>query len=399
MVPGDPHKAAGHRRAVIGSRSVTDRLLLLDGHSLAYRAFFALPVENFATTTGPAHQRRLRLHRDADQRPAGREADAGRGGVRPVRADLQARAVRRVQGRPDQGPGRVPQPDQPDLRGARRARHPAPVRPRLRGRRHHRHPRHPGQRGGRRRPHRHRRPRHLPAHRRPRDRALQQPRRVRHEALRPRLPGREVRADPGTVPRLRRPARRPERQPALHPRRRREDRDQVDRRVRLAREPGQPGRRGQGQGRRRAPREPRQRAPQPPAHPAASATCRPRRSARRRTTWRPPGPTATRSTTSSTPCSSGCCATGSTRPSPTACPARPPRAPATPPPKIKSSGASRSTRPSSPRDRSPPGWKTIGRSNGPGWHWQAAGPVASGWPPRSRSPPPTARARSSTRPS
>ena len=28
------------------------RLLLLDGHSLAYRAFYALPVENFATTTG-----------------------------------------------------------------------------------------------------------------------------------------------------------------------------------------------------------------------------------------------------------------------------------------------------------------------------------------------------------
>ena len=31
---------------------MTDRLLLLDGHSLAYRAFFALPMENFATTTG-----------------------------------------------------------------------------------------------------------------------------------------------------------------------------------------------------------------------------------------------------------------------------------------------------------------------------------------------------------
>ena len=28
------------------------RLMLLDGHSLAYRAFFALPVENFSTTTG-----------------------------------------------------------------------------------------------------------------------------------------------------------------------------------------------------------------------------------------------------------------------------------------------------------------------------------------------------------
>ncbi len=32
--------------------STTPRLLLLDGHSLAYRAFYALPVENFSTTTG-----------------------------------------------------------------------------------------------------------------------------------------------------------------------------------------------------------------------------------------------------------------------------------------------------------------------------------------------------------
>ncbi|MGB4324057.1 MAG: PIN domain-containing protein, partial [Candidatus Nanopelagicales bacterium] len=28
------------------------RLLLIDGHSMAYRAFFALPPENFTTTTG-----------------------------------------------------------------------------------------------------------------------------------------------------------------------------------------------------------------------------------------------------------------------------------------------------------------------------------------------------------
>jgi DNA polymerase I len=28
------------------------RLLLLDGHSLAYRAFYALPLENFSTSTG-----------------------------------------------------------------------------------------------------------------------------------------------------------------------------------------------------------------------------------------------------------------------------------------------------------------------------------------------------------
>jgi DNA polymerase-1 len=34
------------------STATRPRLLLLDGHSLAYRAFFALPVENFSTTTG-----------------------------------------------------------------------------------------------------------------------------------------------------------------------------------------------------------------------------------------------------------------------------------------------------------------------------------------------------------
>jgi len=35
-----------------GPERAGDRLLLLDGHSLAYRAFFALPIENFSTTTG-----------------------------------------------------------------------------------------------------------------------------------------------------------------------------------------------------------------------------------------------------------------------------------------------------------------------------------------------------------
>src|SRR6195952_4318715 len=34
------------------SSGLRPRLLLLDGHSLAYRAFFALPVENFSTVTG-----------------------------------------------------------------------------------------------------------------------------------------------------------------------------------------------------------------------------------------------------------------------------------------------------------------------------------------------------------
>ena len=34
--------------------SETKRLLLIDGHSLAYRAFYALPVENFSTASGQA---------------------------------------------------------------------------------------------------------------------------------------------------------------------------------------------------------------------------------------------------------------------------------------------------------------------------------------------------------
>jgi len=42
--------AAGQGQAEPGV--LRPRLLLLDGHSLAYRAFFALPAENFATTTG-----------------------------------------------------------------------------------------------------------------------------------------------------------------------------------------------------------------------------------------------------------------------------------------------------------------------------------------------------------
>jgi DNA polymerase I len=34
------------------ARTDTARLLLIDGHSIAYRAFYALPLENFSTTTG-----------------------------------------------------------------------------------------------------------------------------------------------------------------------------------------------------------------------------------------------------------------------------------------------------------------------------------------------------------
>ena len=45
-------EASAPGRGGRGSKGHPDRLLLLDGHSLAYRAFFALPAENFSTTTG-----------------------------------------------------------------------------------------------------------------------------------------------------------------------------------------------------------------------------------------------------------------------------------------------------------------------------------------------------------
>ncbi|RBY76694.1 DNA polymerase I [Geodermatophilus sp. TF02-6] len=47
-----PVSAPATSPAVPPAAGARPRLLLLDGHSLAYRAFFALPVENFATTTG-----------------------------------------------------------------------------------------------------------------------------------------------------------------------------------------------------------------------------------------------------------------------------------------------------------------------------------------------------------
>ena len=39
-------------KAADSSSGGRPRLMLMDGHSLAYRAFFALPAENFTTATG-----------------------------------------------------------------------------------------------------------------------------------------------------------------------------------------------------------------------------------------------------------------------------------------------------------------------------------------------------------
>ena len=50
-MPASP-PASASTAAATASTGARPRLLLLDGHSLAYRAFYALPVENFSTTTG-----------------------------------------------------------------------------------------------------------------------------------------------------------------------------------------------------------------------------------------------------------------------------------------------------------------------------------------------------------
>jgi DNA polymerase-1 len=53
-VTPDPPATPASAPAPAGKGGARPRLLLLDGHSIAYRAFFALPVENFETTTGQA---------------------------------------------------------------------------------------------------------------------------------------------------------------------------------------------------------------------------------------------------------------------------------------------------------------------------------------------------------
>ncbi|WP_298812683.1 hypothetical protein, partial [uncultured Gordonia sp.] len=47
-----PAKSAAASSTSARTASGKPVLMLLDGHSLAYRAFFALPAENFKTATG-----------------------------------------------------------------------------------------------------------------------------------------------------------------------------------------------------------------------------------------------------------------------------------------------------------------------------------------------------------
>ena len=242
------------------------RLLLLDGHSLAYRAFYALPVENFSTTTGqPTNavygftSMLINVLRDENPTHVAVAFDVSRS---TFRSELFAEYKANRSASPTDFKGQVDLVKEvlealriPSLRGRG-----------LRGRRRHRDRDRAGRARGLRRPDLHRRPRRAAAGLRPGHGALPAQGRLGHVAVHARVGAGEVRPEPGAVPRLRRAARRPERQPAQHPERGGEDRDQVDRGVRRPRPAGRPGRRGQGQGRRRAARPPGPGGAEPPAH-------------------------------------------------------------------------------------------------------------------------------------
>ena len=105
---------AGGRRRTHALTPVSERLpgvgarcFLLDGMSLAYRAFFALP-DDLATADGDRHQRRARLHLDA--RLPGARAPAGGPGrrLRPAPGPPSATSWS-----PDYKAGRAETPDDP----------------------------------------------------------------------------------------------------------------------------------------------------------------------------------------------------------------------------------------------------------------------------------------------
>ena len=112
-------------------------LVLLDGHSLAYRAFFALPSD-LQTTTGQLTNvvygfTTMLVKLFGDFSP-------DRGLLRPGPARLPPRRLRRLQGQPPDHPRRLQLPDAAGPRGAGRPAHPGGRGRRLRGRRPDRHP-------------------------------------------------------------------------------------------------------------------------------------------------------------------------------------------------------------------------------------------------------------------
>ena len=98
-----------HSRAVVSAPMADDGpLFLLDGNSLVFRAFFALPID-LATRSGRGDQRRLRLHLDAREPLRDHAPERHRRGLRPARAHLPRRGRRGLQGQPARDP-RPPHP-------------------------------------------------------------------------------------------------------------------------------------------------------------------------------------------------------------------------------------------------------------------------------------------------
>ncbi len=169
------------------------RLLLLDGHSLAYRAFFALPVENFSTTTGQHTNAvygftSMLINVLRDERPThvGVAFDVSRQTFRSEEyADYKANR--------STSPDRVLRPGLAGQGGARGAADRDHREGRLRGRRRDRHAGHAGGRPGLRGADLHGRPRLVPARRRHGDGALPEPRRLGDGADDARGRDREVR--------------------------------------------------------------------------------------------------------------------------------------------------------------------------------------------------------------
>ena len=138
-----PRKPAAPAQA--SPSSTGRRLLLLDGHSLAYRAFFALPAENFPTGTGQTTNAvygftsmLINLLRDEQPTHVAVAFDVSRARRSAARRTRSTRPTARAT--PDEFRGQVELIK--EVLGALRI--PVIERGGLRGRRRHRHARHPG---------------------------------------------------------------------------------------------------------------------------------------------------------------------------------------------------------------------------------------------------------------
>ena len=205
-----------------GNGDAPRELFLIDGNSLAYRAFFALP-ESISTSDGrPTNaifgfaSMLVKILTDYGQVPTVVVWDAGMSGRKDISPDYKAQRSTRPDLLKLQWPHLRPLVEAFGYRNISRRG--------LRGRRRDRRPGRAGQAARHPRDGRHRRPRRLPAGRRRRADHVHQPRRDRHEGLRPRRRDRALRHPARARPGLHRPQGRHVRQHPRRPRHRRQDR-------------------------------------------------------------------------------------------------------------------------------------------------------------------------------